>query len=132
MSLTKIFNTYSNPANGKYVWFGVEEAESVFRLETISWKELLLLLEAQAVHLPTPKNHFTHNISIDSDVPIVTTGKGPIHFVWRYNAQDEWEDEMMAVHWKVYGFFSQIPAHKQKEIQPCPKCFCDMVLMAEL
>ena len=107
MSLTKIFNTYSNPANGKYVWFGVEEAESVFRLETISWKELLLLLEAQAVHLPTPKNHFTHNISIDSDVPVVP--KGPIHFVWRYNAQDEQEDEMMAVHWKVYGFFFSNP-----------------------
>ena len=107
MSLTKIFNTYSNPANDKYVWLGEEKAESVVRLETISWKELLLLLEAQAVHLPTPKNHFTHNISIDSDVPVVA--KGPIHFVWRYNAQDEQEDEMMAVHWKVYGFFFSNP-----------------------
>ena len=132
MSLTKIFKTYSNPANDKCLVGSRGSRIGFFRLETISWKELLLLLEAQAVHLPTPKNHFTHDISIDSDVPIVATGKGPIHFVWRYNVQDEQEDEMIAVCWKVYEFFSQIPAHKQKEIQPCSKCFCDMVLMAEL
>ena len=87
----------------------------------------LLLLEGQTVRLPTPKNHYTQDISIDSDVPIVATGKVPIQFVGRYNTRDKREDEMMAVRGKVYEFFPQIPAHEQKEIQPCPKCFCDLV-----
>ena len=70
--LTKIFNTFPNPANGKYAWLGVEKADLVFlndfrwNPETISWKELLLLLEGQTVHLPTPKNHYTQDIFIDS------------------------------------------------------------------
>ena len=63
---------------------------------------------------------------------IVATGKGPIQFAGRNNTRDEREDEMMTVHWEVNKFFSQIPAYKQKEIQPCPKCFRDLVLMAEL
>ena len=90
-------------------------------------KPSLLLLEGQTVHLPTPKNHYTQDISIDSDVPIVATGKVPIQFVGRYNTRDKREDEMMAVRGKVYEFFPQIPAHEQKEMQPCPKCFCDLV-----
>ena len=122
----------------KYTWLRGEKAELVFlndfwwSQETILGKELLLLLEGQTVHLSILKKHYTQDISINSDVPIVAVGKGPVQFVGKYNAQDEQENEMMAVRWKVYKFFSKIAAHKQKEIQPCPKCFFDLVLMAEL
>ena len=56
--LTKIFETSSNPANDKYAWLGAELAEIIFLSdfrwtpEMIAWKELLLLLEGQSVHLP--------------------------------------------------------------------------------
>ena len=59
-----IFRTFSNPANDKFAWVGVENAECIFlndfrwSTELISWKEFLLLLEGQQVHLPTPKNHY--------------------------------------------------------------------------
>ena len=47
----------------------------------IPWKELLILLEGQAVHLPSPKNHYSNDICIDKDTPIVATSKGEITYV---------------------------------------------------
>ena len=67
--LTKLFETFSNPANDKYAWLGAELAEIIFLNEfcrkfpeIIAWKELLLLLEGQSVHLPSPENHYNNNI----------------------------------------------------------------------
>ena len=62
--LELIYNVFSNPANDKYAWVGADTAEIIvlqdFRwcLDSISWKDLLLLLEGETVKLPTPKNHF--------------------------------------------------------------------------
>ena len=74
-----MFKVYSNPSNNKFPWFGAEEVEvillSVFRLtsEMIAWKELLLLLEGQTVHLPSPKSHsFTHSHVTSHVMPHVT------------------------------------------------------------
>ena len=53
--------TFSNPADNKYSWLDVENAEAIFlndfrwSPDSIAWKELLLLLEGQTVHLPTLK-----------------------------------------------------------------------------
>ena len=67
--LRKIFNTFSNPANDKYSWL---EAKTLrWKSEMIAWKELLLLLAGQTVHLRSPKNPYSSDICIDSDVPIV-------------------------------------------------------------
>jgi len=138
LPLKEIFRTFSNPSNDKYAWIGAENAEVIFlndfrwTPETIAWKDLLLLLEGQEVHLPAPKNHFTNDLCIDSDTPIFATGKGEIKFVGKYNSRDDREDEMMGARWKVFTFFSQIPEAKQREIKPCAKCFCDLVLMNEL
>ena len=79
----------------------------------IAWKELLLLLEDQFVHLPSPKNHYSHNICIDSDNPIFATSKSRIVYIGKYNATDEIENEMMAVRWRFFDFFYQIPAQNQ-------------------
>ena len=109
--LTKFFENFSNPANDKYVWLGAESAEIIFLIdfrwvpEMIAWKELLLLLEGHSVHLPSPKNHYSHYIFIDSDTPIVATSKSRITYIGKYNATDEIENEMMAVGWRVFDIF---------------------------
>ena len=59
--LQLIYKTFSNPTNNKYAWLGLEKAEVIFlnyfrwSSEMISWKEMLLLLEGQIVHLPPQK-----------------------------------------------------------------------------
>ena len=71
----KIFNTFSNQANDKYAWLGAEKAEIIFlndlrwSQEMIALKELLILLEGQAVHLPLLKNHYSNDICIDKGTP---------------------------------------------------------------
>ena len=76
-----IFKTFSNPSNDKYAWIGVDKAQVVFlndfrwSQEMIAWKELLLLLEGQPVHLPSPKNHFSSDICISNDIPVFSTSK---------------------------------------------------------
>ena len=74
-SSQKIFNTFSNQANDKYAWLRAEKAEIIFlndfrwSQEMIASKELLILLEGQAVHLPSLKNHYSNDICIDKDTP---------------------------------------------------------------
>ena len=136
--LQNIFRTFSNPANDKYAWLGAETAELIFlndfrwSPEMIAWKELLLLLEGQTVHLPSPKNHYATDIEIDSDIPVVATGKAEITYVGKYNTTDITENEMMSVRWKVFKFHHQISEAEQKEISPCAKCFCNLTLMGEM
>ena len=89
--------------------------------EMIAWKKL-----------PSPKNQYIHDICIDPDTPIVATSKSRITYIGKYNATDEIENEMMAVRWRVFDFFYQIPAQNQLQLTPCGKCFSDLVLMAEL
>ena len=84
--LQKTFNTFSNPANDKDAWLGAEKAEIIFSKdlrcsqEIIASKELLILLDGQAIHLPSPENHYSNDICIDKDTTIVATRKGEITF----------------------------------------------------
>ena len=136
--LQHIYKCFSNPANDKYAWLGAEESEVIFlndfrwSSEMIAWKELLLLLEGQTVHLPSPKNHYVRDICISTDVPIFATGKARITFVGKYNTNDERETEMMAARWKVLDFSYQISEQDQKAIKPCSKCFAELVLSGEV
>ena len=101
--LQKIFNTFSNAVNDKYAWLGAEIAEIIFlkgfrwSQEMIAWKELQILLEGQAVHLPSTKGHYSNNICIDKDTPIVATSKGEITCVGKYKSLDPIENEMMSI-----------------------------------
>ena len=76
----------------------------------IPWKELLILLEGQAVHLPSPKNHYSNDICIDKDTPIVATSKGEITYVGKYNSLDPIENEMMSIRWKHLNFAGRLPS----------------------
>ena len=136
--LQVIFKTFSNPSTDKYAWIGADKTEIIFlndfrwSAEMIAWKELLLLLEGQTVHLPAPKNHYAQDICIEKDTPIVATGIGEITFVNKFNQADEIENEMMRVRWKIFKFTHQIPRDEQIEVPDCPKCFSDLILMGDV
>ena len=93
---------------------------------------MLLLLEGQIVHSPSPKNHYANDICISQDTPIFATGKSEITYLGSYNTTEKTKNEMMSVRWKIFKFHQRIPEADQKEMFPCPKCFLDLVLMGEL
>ena len=76
--------------------------------EIIAWKELLLLLEGQRIHLPSPKNHYVKEMSISAGTPFVATSKCRIRYKGRYNNADALEDDMINARWKVFEFLHQI------------------------
>ena len=136
--IQNLFKTFSNPANDKYAWIGAEKSECIFlndfrwSSDLIAWKDLLLLLEGQKVHLPSPKNHYATDICIENDTPIFATGKSRITYVGRYQTTDEMETEMMSVRWNVFDFKYQIPQNEQKNVPPCGKCFAKLVFLGEV
>ena len=60
--------------NDKFRWVGAEKATLIllqgyrWAKESIPWKDLLLLLEGEAVKLPAPKNLFAEAVVICTDV----------------------------------------------------------------
>ena len=114
--LQKIFNNFSNPANDKNAWLGAEKAKIIFlndlrwSQEMIVWKEFLILLEGQPVHLTSPKNHYSNNICIDKDTPIVTTSKSEITYDGNYNSPDPIENEMIFIRWKHLNITGRLPS----------------------
>ena len=136
--LELIFKIFSNPAADRYAWVGAEHAEIIFlndfrwSKELIEWKSFLLLLEGDRVNLPAPKNHFSTDVCISEDTPIFATSKSIIKYKGSYNSQDQAEDDMMASRWKVFTFFHSIPENEQKDVDPCAKCFANLVLIGEI
>jgi len=135
--LELIFNCFVNPANDKYAWVGAEKSELIlmqdFRWtpELISWKDMLLLLEGESVHLPAPRNQYKYDVCIDSDIPVFATSKNRIEYVGKFNSRDDRETEMMEVRWKVIEFNQRILEIDQKVMTPCAKCFSKLVLIGE-
>ena len=133
--LTKIYNTFCNPASSTFAWVGAEEAEVIFlndfrwSSQIIPWHDMLLLLEGHIVHLPAPKCHYTKDILFTNDTPIFCTGKQEISFI-KCGYIDERETEMMRVRRKMFSLTSQIPEHEQKIIAPCSRCFSTFILGA--
>ena len=89
---------FSNPSNDKYSWQDAEKAELIFlnnfkwSPEMIAWKDLLVLLEGQqTVHLPSSRNHYAHDIQ--SNAPIVATGKSEIKYICKFSSTDPVEDK---------------------------------------
>jgi len=135
--LQLLYKCFSNPSNDKYAWIGVDECEVIFlndfrwSPELISWKEFLLLLEGQLVHLPTPKNHYSKDIALSKDIPVFATGKAQIKYVGKFNAEDERETAMMDSRWQYFELRHQIPVEEQKDIQPCISCFSKLAVLGE-
>lgn len=132
-----IFNTFVNPTKDKYAWVGADQAEAIFlndfrwSAELIQWDDLLRLLEGHTVHLPAPKNHFSSDVCITKDTPVFATSKQPITFLNRQNCTDPMENEMMATRWDVFEFHKKIPLEKQRDLEPCAKCFAKLVKLGE-
>ena len=82
-----IYHAFSNPANDKYAWVGVYNAEVItlqdFRWssELICWKALLLLLEGEPVKLPSPKKQFATDAFIKIDLSIFTISKAKLNLL---------------------------------------------------
>ena len=125
---------FENPANDKYAWVGSEKAR-VFLLndfrwskDLIPWHDMLLLLEGTTVKLPAPKNIYSEDIVISTDVAIFATSKSPIKHRRSYKASDDRETEMMAARWKNYEFHHQSSPQEQKNLPPCRRCFAKLVV----
>ena len=120
------------------VWTGVEESEIIFlndfrwTPDKILWEHLLVLLEGDPVHFPTPRNHFVKDIKFDKDTPIFATSKGDIKHCCKYNVSDERENEMMMVGWKIFKLHRQITEAECKEVPACPRCFSELALLREI
>ena len=133
-----IFECFMNPAKDKFAWVGANEAEIIllqdFRwdADTIAWKTFLLLLEGEMTKLPAPKNYFSKDICITSDIPIFATSKEIIRFKGPNNLRDDREDTMMAHRWKNFHFFMGIHEEDQIDIKPCARCFAELILNGEL
>ena len=112
--MEKLFKVFCNPAENKYAWVEVVDAEVTFLKdfrwckEMICWKEMLLLLEDQPVHFPIPKNGYSKDVCLRNDTHVVATSKCWVVFE-RNKKSDELENEMMEAHWKVFQLTHQIP-----------------------
>ena len=131
-----VFKTFVNPASSRYAWVGLDECEVAYlndyrwNAENIAWKDFLLLLEGQTVHLPRPKNIFSNDMRIDrsNTIPFFATSKGIIEYYGKFNARDDRETDMMRSRWQVFEFHYQIPLSEAKVVEPCPRCFSTLVL----
>ena len=127
--------SFENPSNYKSGWVGAEKA-SVLILQDYRWskesiarKDLLFLLEGETVKLPAPKNFHAEDIVIDSNVAIFATGKAPITYKGPYKTTDAGEDAMMSVRWKAIKFYHQFSEMDQKVVDPCARCFAELVFV---
>ena len=98
-SLKLIFSDciFENPANYTYAWLGSEKSKvfllNDFRLskDVIPWYDMLLM--GEIVKLPAPKNIYSEDIMISTDVAIFATSKSPIKHRSSYNANDDRETD---------------------------------------
>ena len=126
---------FENPFNDKFGWVGAEKASVLilqdyrWSKENIAWKDLLLLLEGEMVKLPAPKNFYAEDLAIDSNVAIFAAGKAPITYKGPYNTTDAGEDAMMSVRWKIIKFYHQFSEMDQKDVEPCARCFAELVFV---
>ena len=101
--LRVIYRTFCNPETDTFVWVGVENAECIlindFRFrwsaQIIPWHDLLLMLEGNVIHLPAPKTHYSTDICLQRDTPILATGKGLLIYV-KNGVIDQQEMDMMS------------------------------------
>ena len=126
---------FENPANDKFAWVGADEATVMllqdfrWNKDSITWKDLLLLLEGETVKFPAPKNIFSKDVIIKTNLAIFATSKSEIRYLGPYNREDPIEDEMMASRWKIYKFSHQFRESEQKQVPACARCFCELMLM---
>ena len=77
---------FENPCNDKFAWVGADHATIIllhdfrYSRDVIPWKDILILLEGETVKLTAPRNQYSTDVVIDTDIPIFATSKSPIMF----------------------------------------------------
>ena len=139
-ALAKSFQCFRNPAQSKYPWIGLDEAEVAnindfhWWKELMGWPGLLNLLEGASFKISHPKNIFETELHIflSNTVPIFATGICLLNYVWTYGLKDEWETAMMDSRWRIFEFSHHTKNNDIQEIHACPKCFHDLVSWVHL
>ena len=67
-------------------------------------------------------------ITRENSMPILATSKVAIEHVGKYNVKDQRETDMMSSRWREFNFTHQIPKDEIKDLVPCPRCFCTLVV----
>ena len=98
----------------------------------IPWHDMLLLLEGETVKLPAPRNIYSEDIVISTDVTIFATNKSSIKHSDPYNASGDRETEMMTARWKNYEFHHQFSPKEQKNLPLYPRCFAKLELIKSM
>ena len=132
--LQLIYNAFVNPSNTKYAWVDLEGKEVAvlndFRWtqECIDWNVFLLLLEGDTVNLPRPKNTYATDLTIHTTnkVPFFATSIRPFEYIGKANSRDDGETAMVATRWVLFTLTQEIQ-NPNTELQPCPRCFADLL-----
>ena len=135
--MEKMFTCFLNPAKGKYAWVNLDECDVAilqdfrWNSETISWSDLLLLLEGQTVHLPRPRNLFATDLELprSNTIPFFATSKSIIEYIGPFDTRDEQETDMMSVRWNTFQFTHKFAKQDIVEVDSCPNCFSKLVLL---
>ena len=136
-ALATSFRCFRNPAQSKYPWIGVDEAEVAnindfhWWKELIGWPELLNLLEGASFKISRPKNVFETELQIhrSNTVPIFATRICLIKYVWTYGLKDERETAMRDSRWRIFEFSHHIKNNDIQETHACSKCFHELVMV---
>ena len=88
---------------------------------------MLLLLEGKTLKLPAPQNLFTEDIIICTDQAIFATCKAAIVYQGPDKKTNLQDDAMMRVPWKTFNFTHQFSEENQKQVNPCGRCFAELV-----
>ena len=129
-----VYHAFVNPATGGFAWVGAEEAEVIvlndlrWTPSLIAWGDFLQMLEGDTMHLPAPKSFVQQDIVFSKDTPFFATADAPLVLL-RGGAIDRVNTEMMRVRWRYFEFWRQIPEEVQMQLQPCGRCFAELILL---
>ena len=112
-------NLLNNTANDKFGWFRDQRVTCMLFNDFRRSNEL---------KLPVPKNFFSENICISSDIPIFATSKSMIKFCKPYNTTDDMEDDIMKDKWRAFGCSHVFPGEDYKKVLAWRKCFCNLIV----
>eukprot|EP00111_Clytia_hemisphaerica_P018865 TCONS_00055769-protein len=133
MPLTKIFNTFLNPASGTFAWVGAVTSEVVFLNDfrwsekILPWHDFLNLLEGAPIHISAPKTHYAEDLLWDKKQPVFSTASHEIIKKFISGDIDERETEMMKTRWNVFKLKYRIDEKDAVIIEPCAKCFHSLI-----
>ena len=125
---------FENPAQDRFCWGKLLEKQVIllqdfrYHKDIIPWAQFLLMLEGETCHLPVPKNISPTDIelSVTNDIPILATSLAKIEYS-RFHPNYQIETDMMDSRWKVIEFAYKFEGPKRKKIDPCGRCFAELI-----